>query len=148
MNATYHLTSNRLFLALSSAVYWMLKLVSVLMFVQYSGRGYVITRGGSVWHCILFLTFVIPIIGHLLQCVARNSLWICTFPLVIKYYCEARYLKSKSRWHVISLSSSEALLQHRGRKGIVLAASCITRFSITSVADYMSGDSSFMSAAL
>lgn len=52
----------------------MLKLVSVLMFVQYSGRSYVITRSGSVWHCVLFLTFVIPIIGHLLQFVARNSL--------------------------------------------------------------------------
>lgn len=57
------------------------------------------------------------------------------------------------RCHVISVRSSEAAWQHRGKNGIVLATSCRTRFSMASVAacvccvlwcGCMSGDSPFI----
>lgn len=33
--------------------------VSAFMFVHYSGRGYVMTRSGSVWHGNFLVTFVV-----------------------------------------------------------------------------------------
>lgn len=125
-----------LFAALSSVVYWILELVHC--FVHCSRSDYVIFRSGRVLNGILYLTPMFPTIGHLQYWYLPTSPWIC--PHVVKQYCEVQWLKSKCRWNVFAASSSEPLWQHPGRKGIVLPASCITRFSIASVANCLSGD--------